>query len=756
MKSTPLALAVALAALPTLSAAQVLEEVIVTAQKKAENLTEAPVSVALVSGDQISDYSIFQADELNKLVSGMEVRYEGDSKTGVGLRGMGTFQQQSAPSRVGVYMDDYYMASQASFALASLYDMSNVQVLKGPQGTLYGQPSPTGALILTSEDPNFDGMNGYVQASLTDPEGYNLQGAINIPLIEGTLAARIAGLTDNRETGVENVVRDLNEERNRDGIRAKILWEPTDTFSAKFGYSYMESKDSDVYRAVETEDSSLANFENLKPDDYTSIQDAPSEMISKKDKFWTLNLRWLVGDVEMTWFSGNLESKQDIINDEDGTDLPLVTLSTKTDYGTDNDSLQNEFRISGTAFDIWDWTGGLYYGEAFSHTAVLAQQHIVGQGVFPFALDIPISSTTQAIFTHNTIGLGAGTELTVGLRWNNFEQDAGNVQSGDFLFGSEMLPGGEVTEPAFIIENAFPCIDGSPGPCVLGSSYDEDEVTGTIKLSHFFGDSLNVYGTLDRGYRPGAANFDTSGVFTPDFNSFEGESVNSIEIGAKGDLMGGRARYTAAIFYSVYEDYQVQALFEAYNTVNSEVETPSNAPWVNVDEAVQAGIEADFDMLITENWSFYTGFTYTNVEFTDGVIPCTDPTQAPVGPDNRFNTCDADGENASAQPELTANLRSEYTFPQVFSSTDVYVSGVIAYRGKTEVPGDTTGRFDSGAFTTLDLYTGLRGERWSTQIFLKNATDEAGVLARAPATDVYNRVTLTAPRTVGVTASYHF
>ena len=755
-KFSPLSLAVISAMGFSMSAgAQVLEEVVVTAQKKAENLTEAPVAVTLVSAQEISDLSVFQADELNKLVSGMEIRYEGDSRTGVGLRGMGTFQQQSAPARVGTYMDDYYMASQAAFALGSLYDMSDVQVLKGPQGTLYGQPSPTGALVLRSADPNFDGINGYVQGSIVDPKGYNLQGGVNFP-IGDSFAVRLAGLTDDRETGTENVVRNLDEDRNRDAARIKLLWEPTENFSAKVGYHYMESNNSGTYRAVETVDSSMANFDSLKPKDRIAIADARSEMLSRKDNFWTLNLNWLVGDVELTWFSGNLQSKQKITDDNDRTDQPLLVLDTKTEYGRKNEALQNEFRASSTAFDIWDWTVGAYHGIADSLTEVVAYQHIVGQGVFPFSLDIPIEATTKAIFTHNVIGLGTNTDLTIGVRYNEFEQDAGNVQSGDFLFGSEMLPGGEITDPVVVIENAFPCVDGTQSPCVLSQSSDVDKWTGTIKLSHFFGDYLNLYGTLDKGYRPGAPNFDTTGVFSPDLNQFDGESVESIEIGAKGDILDGRARYTAALFYSVYEDYQVQAQFEAYNVITGELENTSNPPWVNVDEAVQWGIEADFQMLVTANWSFYTGFTYTNVEFTDGEIPCTDPSQPPVGPDNRYNTCDADGENASAQPEWTANLRSEYTFPQVFGQTDAYVSGVVAYRGDTEVPGDSTGRFDTDDFTTLDLYTGLRSASWSLQLFAKNVTDEDGVLARAPATDAYNALTLVAPRTYGLTASYNF
>lgn len=754
MKRTPIALSLTLIMAPALASAQVLEEVIVTAQKKEESLTSAPVAVTSISSEQISDMSIFQADELSKLVTGMEIRFEGDSNTGVGLRGVGTFQQQSAPSRVGTYMDDFYMASQASFALASIFDMGSVQILKGPQGTLYGQPSPTGALVMASADPNFDGINGYVQGSVVDPEGYNLQGAINLP-VSDTLAFRFAGLTDSRETGTENVVRDLDEERSRDGVRIKALWQPSDSFSAKLGYHYMESDNSESYRILETIDSSITNFD-IDSDDRTAIADTRDEMVSKEDTFVTVKLDWQVGDVDVSWFSGSLESIQSSVGDQDNTDLPLATIKVDTEYGDGLDEWQHELRVSGTFSDNWDWTVGGYYGTAFSQTDVVVNQHIVGQGVFPFTLDIPIDSTTSAIFTHNTIALSEDTELTIGARWNKFEQDAGNIQSGNFLFGSELLPGGEVTDPAFVIENAFPCFDGQTAPCVLGSDYDEDEWTGTIKLSHFFSDEFNLYGTIDRGYRPGAANFDTTGVFTPDFNSYGGETVDSIEIGAKGDLFDGRARYTAAIFYSVYEDYQASANFEAYNLIAEEVEQITNAPFVNVDEAVQQGFEADFRMLVTEAWMVYAGVTYTNVEFTDGEIPCTDPNQAAVGPDNRYNTCDADGEVASPQPEWTTVVQSEYTWPGLIMDSDAYIAGTWNYRGDVEVPGDAAGRLESDGFSNVDIHAGLRSEAWSLQVFLKNALDEDGVVSRRPIGDGYNELTLIPERTLGVTASYRF
>jgi len=335
------------------------------------------------------------------------------------------------------------------------------------------------------------------------------------------------------------------------------------------------------------------------------VADAISEIEEKDEEFVTLDLNWQVGDINVAFFAGNLDVDTKINQDQEKTDIPAVLLFQETEYGDDFGALQYELRVSGSAFDNWDWTVGAYYGEAESFTKVdtFADRPTNG-GVFNVQIDIPLESETKAIFTHNTIALSELTELTVGIRYNEFDQTDSTVIGGDFLLGSALIPGGGFNDPAATFEDVFPCIDGSSAPCQAGAgSFGWEEWTGTIKLSHQFSDELNAYVTLDRGFRPGAPNFDTTGVYQPDLNFYDGESVDSIEIGAKGDVLDGRGRYTAAIFYSLYEDYQVQAVgLTAFNTVTGSVEIPASGPFVNVDEAVQRGIEADFRYLVTDAW----------------------------------------------------------------------------------------------------------------------------------------------------------
>jgi iron complex outermembrane receptor protein len=487
----------------------------------------------------------------------------------------------------------------------------------------------------------------------------------------------------------------------------------------------------------------------------------------REESFTTLHLNWSISDIDLRWFSGALDSQIKIDNDQDRTDIPAVVLLQEGHYGDNWDANQHELRVSGNAFDIWDWTVGGYYQEAKSQTDVstFANRTEPVQGVFNVIVDIPLSTEIKALFTHNTIALTENTELTIGLRYNDFDHTDDTVLTGDFYLGAESIPGGGFTDNFILIEDAFPqqCIEGQsiPGtgraPCAVGAgNFGWEEWTGTVKLSHFFSDELNTYITIDRGFRPGAPNFDVTGVFQPDLNFYEPEDVDSIEIGAKGDLFDGRARYTAAVFYNLYNDYQVPVNFEAYNTVTGAVQTITNAPFVNVDEAEQYGFEADFRMLVTDAWMIYGGFTYSKVEFTDGEIPCTDPSQPPVGPDNRFNTCDADGEVASAMPEWTGVLQTEYTWSQLVFDSDAYVNALWSYKGSTEGVGDTTGRLDGDSFAVLDLYAGLRNETWSAQIFAKNVLDDDGVLNRRPLDAAYNELTVTPPQAIGFTVSYNF
>lgn len=782
-----LALAIAAANIPNTAIAQdsglVLEEIIVTAQKREESLTEAPLTVNLLSQDAMRNAAIFQGDELGKLTAGIEIRVEGDSNIGVGIRGIGTFAQQSAPPRVSTYLDNYFVAgSQTDFAFASMFDMQQVQVLRGPQGTLYGQPSPTGAVILETADPNLEEIEGNIRASyIADPDGFNVQGAISVPIIEGALAARIAVLSDDRDTGTENIFLGYDEARNRDGVRAKLLWEPTENFSAKLGYTWMRSENSDTLRIVESTDPT-SDFQ-LSASDRSSIAGSPDEIIYKKDWLATLELNYEADWGSVSWFSGDFGSDNTRDDDLDNTQYPNLSLDDT--YTKFEKNIQHELRISMTPTDWWDIQFGAYYADSEAFTDVVNYADVPNTGTFQILLEIPTLNETTAFFAHNDFKISDATTLTVGLRYNIFDQNNINGFNNNFLFGGFLDNDNNVSEPLFVLPNALACVidqtaipqnvvDSFPeGTCVNRRAVEEKEWTGTIKLAHSFSEAANLYVTLDHGFRPGAPNFDTNGAFQPTeedptsgLNFFNGETVDAFEIGLKGSIWGGRGQYTSAIFYSVYEDYQIRPTFEAFNGAGGSVATISNAD-VNVDEATQSGIEAELRYLATENLELFGSFTYSKVELSDGTIPCTDATQPAVDATNRFNVCDADGLAGSPQPEVFLTLKADYSMPLAFGG-EWYLSGLFNHRGDIDAPGDVVGRFASDSYNTIDLFSGVRADTWEVQLFVKNATDEEGIIARRASDGangsaaanggvaLYNNLTVTPPRTIGVTGSLYF
>ncbi|MGI9284825.1 MAG: TonB-dependent receptor, partial [Pseudomonadales bacterium] len=687
------------------------------------------------------------------------------------------FSTQSAPPRVSTYIDGFFIGALQDFAFANMYDMAQVQVLRGPQGTLYGQPSPSGAIVLESADPSLEEFEGHIKGTYqADPAGYNAQGAISVPLIDSVLGARIAFLSDERETGLENITQGFDEERGRDGARIKLLWEPTDSFSAKLGYSYLRTEESGTYIILES--TNPASDFQLDASDRTALADSLDEITDKKDYMMTLDLVWDLDWGTINWFSGNFGSDNKRPSDDDSTQY--TALNQDDTFTTYEENHQHELRISMSPTDWWDTQFGGYFQKTDASTDVRSLAGIANQGVFEILLDIPTVSETSAIFTHNDFYLSDLTTLTVGLRYNVFDADAANFIDNRFGFGTTLESDNSIsgTEIA-ALDPALPCVGDltQTPPCENRREKEEKEWTGTIKLSHSFSEALNMYATLDHGFRPGAPNFDVNGSFqaTPEdpdsgLNFFEGETVDSIEIGAKGDIWGGRGQYTSAVFYTIYEDYQLRPSFEAWNSFSQggSVATINNAD-VNVDEAIQIGAEFELRYLATENLELFGSVTYAEVELSDGVVPCTDATQEPVSESNRFNVCDADGETGGIQPEWYATFKASYNLPIDALGGDWYVNGLVNYRGEIDVPGDTDGTFSTDDYTTVDLFTGIRADVWEAQLYVKNIFDEEGILARRPlsgtGTDFaaavggvaeYNELSIIPPRSAGVTLSYYF
>ena len=222
-----------------------LEEVVVTAQRREQSIMEVPIAVTLVSGQELETFNLETSHDLQFLVPG--VTFAASSSTSqITLRGVGTgYSGPGLSNSVSVYTDESYVSQQVG-SNQLFYDMASVQVLKGPQGTLYGRNTTGGAMLYATSDPDLDGYSGYVQAGVAELDTTELEGAVNIPL-GSSVAVRFAGKYNDRGEGhVTNVLNgsEIGGEKET-GFRAKLLWQPSDRLSLVFKYEQLELESND-------------------------------------------------------------------------------------------------------------------------------------------------------------------------------------------------------------------------------------------------------------------------------------------------------------------------------------------------------------------------------------------------------------------------------------------------------------------------------------------------------------------------------
>ena len=201
---TPLSIAIAsasiMAMLSTSSIADepaVLEEIIVTAQKREQSLQDIAASVSVVSGDAISEYNLLDFSELENVTTGLSLTRTNARNKTIGLRGLRVDPESGAQPAVDIYVNG--AQTRADVAFNQMFDLERIEVLRGPQGALQGRTSPAGSIQIHTKKPDLEAVGGFVQLQHGSNDATNFQGAVNLPIVEGKLALRIAALTDEND-----------------------------------------------------------------------------------------------------------------------------------------------------------------------------------------------------------------------------------------------------------------------------------------------------------------------------------------------------------------------------------------------------------------------------------------------------------------------------------------------------------------------------------------------------------------------------
>jgi iron complex outermembrane receptor protein len=684
-----LAAAVAASLVPCVSHAG-LEEVIVTAQKREQNVQSIPIAVTALGEETIRNATILNIDDVADHTPGFTISNYNPVTPQPFIRGIGSTQNDAgSDASIGVFMDGVYVGRAGGYR-ADMYDLQRVEVLRGPQGTLFGRNVAGGALNVLSNAPSRE-FAGDFELTVGDYNLRGVKGMLNGPLTS-ELAGRLAFSLRERDGVTDNTVTDseLQDEDNK-SVRGRLLWEPSSRFSANLVADYSED---------DLEGPAARNFLG----DPGAMMDSvglgfltPQLLPTSKDPFKieaeidgharremysaTLQLDWEVALGTITSVSGFRNNDFDYYDDvfglafapDSGVD-PLLT--DKTDE--DSDQFTQELRITAVSGDI-TWTAGLFYLDQD-----VDQLEVFSPLGFPVSYDQRADTTSYAAFAQATVPFGEQWAITAGGRYTYDERDFKLTTEGTEIGFGLLTPDPE---------------NPDAGPVAFDASDDDSwsKFTPKISIEYTPNDRLFSYLTWSQGYKSGGYN-GVATNYTAATTPFDEETVNNYEIGVKTDFYDNRMRLNLAAFYMDYEDLQVfVASYES--TVGLFVE--------NAGEADIWGLEAEYFYAPTERLSFTATYAWLDAEIGDNEIEGVE-----------------EGNTLSRSPEHSASAAVQYRWP-LGGLGDLLLRADYAWQDKFYFESANFELPAQDDYGLLHLRAALLADSgWELALWVKNATDE--------------------------------
>jgi iron complex outermembrane receptor protein len=574
------------------------DEIVVTASKRPQNIGDIPASVDVITGAGIGKANSFaSAEEITQLLSGVQAAVANGNQIAFQIRGIGAVDHQAlTPSAAAVYMDGVFLATNVQTG-PLLYDLERIEVLKGPQGSLYGRNASSGAVNFISARPSEE-TSGYLGWSYGRFDRMDVSGAIGGALGQG-FSGRIAGRYLKQDAALENVQTDpafpapdsAGGERDEFGVRASLAWEGE---GARLLLRTHYEEDNGVNPAPRNSSLNVGKHEISVGAD--GVQDTDNE-------FYGVSLEAVapVGTWEIFSLTAVEGYGQDYGFDFDGAPAPFGDPTLNANLRYDRTFLQwsEEIRLQG------DWRLGhsmigvaasgedfeqeylIWCGELDKQTLLGTCRYVGAPGrVGPspaspgvattLVTDIEQTRLTAAVFTHNDITLTDALTLTLGARYT-YEDIEGEGQ-GVHIFDDGVV--------AF--NNR-----GGLGPAIGSNRIEENRFSGNAALSYRFGERAMVYASFANGYKSGGFNGEVQNDAThfQDEGLFRAETVNAFEAGYKG-APAPDLSLRAAVFYQDYKRPQARIFVNFPLPDGSSITSNSLS---NLDKAQAYGIEGGFD-----------------------------------------------------------------------------------------------------------------------------------------------------------------
>ncbi|MDR6834887.1 MULTISPECIES: TonB-dependent receptor [unclassified Sphingopyxis] len=696
-------------------------EIVVTAQKRVQNVQDVPISIAVVNGEELQQQGSASLVDYAGYVPGMNVSNGGTpGQTTITLRGVAPL---NASQTVGIYLDDAPVGSSAIYNRAGAftidlmpYDLERIEVLKGPQGTLYGASSIGGLVKYVTVQPNTNafsvkaGVEGFAIKG-GDGLGWGAQVMVNVPLIQDRLA--VSGSFAWRSTpgwvdSVNNAaLKDQNDYEQRGG-RAALLWTPTPEFSVKL---------AGIWQSLDSEGNALyaADLTGVRLGDGRSYNNFVPESFDVDLDYYSATLDYDFGSATLTSATTYSKTKSAQVQDASyafGVLFPLLTGGAVPpgitpfllDLGLKK--WTQEVRLASPSGGRFEWLiGGFFTDETTSNSQLVRSFDMAGNpiaGLDPLAIvGLPATYKEYAIFGNGTFKLSDQFEITGGLRWARNKQTFRQISSG------AIVP--QADDPGKSAESVF---------------------TYSISPQFHINEDAMLYARLATGYRPGGPN-----VIVPNVPpTVDADRMKNYEVGLKADFADRMVSVDVAIFLMDWTDIQVVRSFGGVSG------------GANGGKARSKGIEGSLALRPTPGLTISATGSYTDAVLSEDV------------PD----ISGVKGDRLPAVPKFSGALRADYEFELGGGNKGSFGAGIRHASNRLSLVESDPLVATAKPYTSVDLNASITfNDHWTLRAYARNLLDNQGEMARSTFANGLNQpsflgISPLQPRTVGVALDMAF
>lgn len=679
-----------------------LEEVVVTAQKRSENIQDVPISISAVSGAKIAEAGIRDMDDLAAFVPNLDIST--GNNTQIRMRGLGSGLNKGFEQSVGMYIDGVYHGRDRSYR-GSLLDLERVEVLRGPQGILFGKNTIAGAINIATAKPTdeFSAELGFTVGSDEQRKAHLVVNGALADNIYGRIAvmgASQGGYINNSLPATDGV------ESDDKALRASFLWDASENLELKLKLEKGKfERAGTTYQVTQSGVFTDAYFAQFAPafesnfDETTHIDNVLGEQQERtENENITINADYQFDNHTLTSTTAYIAFESDDDLDTDFSPVPLIFQNTSQDFS----QFSQELRLASDGGEIVDYIVGFYYQNSDLDYRDRGRYNLAPIGIPARAgsvKEFQQDSESYAAFAEANWHISDKFTLTGGLRFARETKEASSELS--------------------IIE--FTGESSSPATAGLMQSFgyvahqqqakrNESNITPLVKFSYAMSDDVMLYGTASTGFKGGGFNTEVLDPATSALE-FDDERSKALELGMKSTLLDGAAQFNVSIFRTEFEDLQVSGYDGLAFVVG------------NAAQATSQGVELDGKWRLNDNLTIGGSYAFLDSSYDSYVnAPCTYVQKTVT-----TGACQQDlsGQTLQYAPENTANFNVSYEF-NLSEDYSLELAADVNYSDHFLLQADLDPLDKQEAFTKLNARLVLRNmaDDWEVSVLGKNLTDE--------------------------------